>query len=60
MAAFLDAAADLPATLAGCASGRELAAGGHAGDLPLAAERDVSRVVPRLLGGAFRQLSWPG
>jgi 2-phosphosulfolactate phosphatase len=60
VAAFRDAAADLPATLAGCASGRELAARGHAADLRLAAELDVSRVVPRLSGGAFAQLSWPG
>jgi 2-phosphosulfolactate phosphatase len=60
VAAFLDAAVDLPAALAGCASGRELAARGHAGDLRLAAEHDVSRVVPRLAGGAFAQLSWPG
>jgi 2-phosphosulfolactate phosphatase len=53
VAAFLDAAADLPATLAGCASGRELAARGQAADLRLAAEHDVSRVVPRLRDGAF-------
>ena len=26
----------------------------------VAAERDVSRVVPRLSDGAFAQLSWPG
>jgi 2-phosphosulfolactate phosphatase len=31
-----------------------------AADLPLAAEHDVSRVVPRLAGGAFAQVSWPG
>jgi 2-phosphosulfolactate phosphatase len=53
VAAFLAAAADLPATLAGCASGRELAARGQAADLRLAAEHDVSRVVPRLRDGAF-------
>jgi 2-phosphosulfolactate phosphatase len=57
VAAFLDAAADLPATLAGCVSGRELAARGHAADLRLAAERDVGRVVPVLSGDAFAQLS---
>jgi 2-phosphosulfolactate phosphatase len=57
VAAFLDAAADLPATLAGCVSGHELAARGHAADLLLAAERDVGRVVPVLSGGAFAQLS---
>jgi 2-phosphosulfolactate phosphatase len=57
VAAFLDAAADLPAVLAGCVSGRELAARGEAADLRLAAEHDVSRVVPRLAGGGFAQLS---
>jgi 2-phosphosulfolactate phosphatase len=57
VAAFLDAAADLPAVLAGCVSGRELAARGRAADLRLAAEHDVSRVVPRLAGGGFAQLS---
>jgi 2-phosphosulfolactate phosphatase len=60
VAAFLDAAGDLPAVLAGCVSGRELAARGHAADLRLAARHDVSRAVPRLDGGAFAQLSWPG
>jgi 2-phosphosulfolactate phosphatase len=60
VAAFLDAAADLPAALAACTSGRELAARGLAADLPLAAEHDVSRVVPVLRDGAFGQLSWPG
>jgi hypothetical protein len=29
-------------------------------DPRLAAEHDVSRVVPRLAGGTFAQLSWPG
>jgi 2-phosphosulfolactate phosphatase len=53
VAAFLDAAPDLPVTLTACASGRELAARGHAADLPLAAEHDVSRVVPILVDGAF-------
>ena len=57
VAAFLDAAADLPSVLAGCASGRELAARGLEADLRLAAEHDVSRTVPRLEGGAFAQLS---
>ena len=46
--------------LAGCVSGRELAARGRAGDFGLAAEHDVSRVVPVLRDGAFVQLSWPG
>jgi 2-phosphosulfolactate phosphatase len=57
VAAFLDAAPDLPSVLAGCASGRELAARGLDADLRLAAEHDVSRTVPRLEGGAFAQLS---
>jgi 2-phosphosulfolactate phosphatase len=57
VAAFLDAAADLPGLLAGCVSGRELAARGHAADLALAAAHDVSTAVPRLAGGAFAQLS---
>jgi 2-phosphosulfolactate phosphatase len=57
VAAFLDAAPDLPATLATCVSGRELAARGLAADLRLAAEHDVSQAVPRLSGGAFAQLS---
>jgi 2-phosphosulfolactate phosphatase len=57
VAAFLDAAPDLPATLASCTSGRELVARGLAADLDLAAEHDVSRTVPRLAGGAFTQLS---
>jgi 2-phosphosulfolactate phosphatase len=59
VAAFL-AADDLAATLADCASGRELAARGQAADLPLAAEHDVSQTVPLLRDGAFGQLSWPG
>jgi phosphosulfolactate phosphohydrolase-like enzyme len=43
-----------------CASGRELAALGRVAEVRLAAEHDVSTVVPRLAGGAFAQLSWPG
>jgi 2-phosphosulfolactate phosphatase len=57
VAAFRDAAPDLASMLAGCTSGRELAARGLAADLDLAAEHDVSRTVPRLLGGAFAQPS---
>jgi 2-phosphosulfolactate phosphatase len=57
VAAFLDAAPDLPSVLAGCASARELAARGLTADLSLAAAHDVSRAVPRLEGGAFAQLS---
>jgi 2-phosphosulfolactate phosphatase len=50
-------ATDLRATLVGCVSGRELAARGLGDDLGLAAEHDVSRVVPVLRDGAFGQLS---
>jgi 2-phosphosulfolactate phosphatase len=44
---------DLPRDLLACASGRELAALGRAADIPLAAEHDVSQVVPVLRDGAF-------
>jgi 2-phosphosulfolactate phosphatase len=57
VAAFLDAAPDLPAALSTCVSGRELAARDLAADVHLAAEHDVSQTVPRLSGGAFAQLS---
>jgi 2-phosphosulfolactate phosphatase len=57
VAAFLDAAPDLPVTLATCVSGQELTARGLTGDLRLAAEHDVSQAVPGLSGGAFAQLS---
>ena len=57
VAAFLDAAPDLPAALSTCVSGRELAARDLAADVRLAAEHDVSQTVPRFSGGAFDQLS---
>jgi phosphosulfolactate phosphohydrolase-like enzyme len=60
VAAFLDAAPDLASVLAACTSGRELADRGLTADMRLAAEHDVSQAVPRLSGGAFSQLSWPG
>jgi 2-phosphosulfolactate phosphatase len=44
---------DLPGDLLDCASGRELAALGRAAEVRLAAEHDVSRVVPVLRDGAF-------
>jgi 2-phosphosulfolactate phosphatase len=44
---------DLPGDLVDCASGRELAELGRAADARLAAEHDVSRVVPVLRAGAF-------
>lgn len=40
--------------LAGCVSGRELIAAGHAGDVELAARVDVSTAVPRLVDGVLR------
>ncbi|APY88966.1 hypothetical protein DCW30_33870 [Streptomyces alfalfae] len=43
----------LGAALAGCASGRELAARAYEGDVALAAESDTSDAVPLLQGGAF-------
>jgi 2-phosphosulfolactate phosphatase len=54
MAAFAEAAADLPARLAGCGSGRELIAAGYEADVELAAALDASPVAPRLEGPAFR------
>jgi 2-phosphosulfolactate phosphatase len=60
VAAFLDAAPDLASVLTACISGRELADRGLAGDLRMAGEHDVSQAVPRLSGGGFAQLSWPG
>jgi 2-phosphosulfolactate phosphatase len=44
---------DLPRDLLACASGRELAALGRAAEVHLAAEHDVSQVVPVLRDGAF-------
>lgn len=44
---------DVAVAVAECASGRELAAGGFAGDVAVAVERDASRVVPVLVDGAF-------
>ncbi len=61
---------DLPRDLLASASGRELAALGRTAEVHLAAEHDVSQVVPVLRGGAFTrldrrtadpgQLRWPG
>jgi 2-phosphosulfolactate phosphatase len=53
MAAFSEAAPDLPGRLAECASGRELIDGGFPEDVRIAAELDVSGVAPRLEGEAF-------
>jgi hypothetical protein len=53
VAAFQHWAADLPRHLRECASGRELGALGFAEDVPLAAELDVSSIVPRFQQGAY-------
>ena len=52
-AAFADVAAELPACLADCASGRELVAKGLAEDVAIAAELDASHCVPVLSGQRF-------
>ena len=52
-AAAAAAAASSPRPLSDCPSGRELIERGFAGDVVLAEERDVSRVVPQLLAGRF-------
>ncbi|WP_330347557.1 2-phosphosulfolactate phosphatase [Streptomyces sp. NBC_00582] len=44
---------DVADTVAGCASGRELAGGGFPGDVAIATELDASCVVPVLTDGAF-------
>ncbi|GAA1964135.1 hypothetical protein GCM10009798_25330 [Nocardioides panacihumi] len=46
-------AAGLPGALLGCSSGRELVAAGFEGDVDMAAEVDVSEVVPTLVDGMF-------
>jgi 2-phosphosulfolactate phosphatase len=52
-AAYADVAADLPAALAECASGRELIRNGWPGDVAVAGERTDSPAVPVLSGGWF-------
>jgi len=52
-AAYRAVRADLVTRLKDCASGRELCARGFREDVELAAELDVSRVVPVLRSGAF-------
>lgn len=46
-------AGDLPAALADCASGRELASGGYAADVAAAADLDADDVVPLLTDDGF-------
>lgn len=55
--AFLAARGRLPALLADCSSGRELANIGFGGDVALAAELDMSRSAPRLYDGAYTATS---
>ena len=52
--AFRAVEASLATSLRDCASGRELAAAGFAEDIDVAAELDVSDVVPMLADGEFR------
>jgi len=54
MAAFRDAARDLPEVLSQCASGRELTEKGRQADIGYAAQLNVSTTVPVLTDGAFR------
>ncbi|QDT42209.1 2-phosphosulfolactate phosphatase [Gimesia alba] len=53
VAAFEDAADQLPERLLSCASGRELEERGFVRDVEIAAEFDISGVVPVLLDDAF-------
>lgn len=57
--AFQAVAADLPSTLRGCASGRELAQKGWQADIDYASALDASTVVPVLTGGAFVSVGGP-
>jgi 2-phosphosulfolactate phosphatase len=52
-AACFGATPDIEGAVASCVSGRELIAGGFAGDIAIAAELDSCTVVPVLSGGAF-------
>jgi 2-phosphosulfolactate phosphatase len=47
-------AADLPGDLLDCAGGRELREAGFVADVEIAAQHDVSEVVPVLVGESFR------
>ncbi|WP_328531907.1 2-phosphosulfolactate phosphatase [Nocardioides sp. NBC_00368] len=52
-------AADLPAALHACASGRELSAKGYGDDVDVAAQLDTASVVPLLDTGSFRAVTDP-
>jgi 2-phosphosulfolactate phosphatase len=54
IAAFRDAADNLPEILSQCASGRELREKGWQADIGYAAQLNVSSIVPVLSSGAFR------
>ncbi|MEV4753759.1 2-phosphosulfolactate phosphatase [Micromonospora sp. NPDC049559] len=51
--ATLASAGDVPAAVRACVSGRELVERGYAGDVELAVQLGVSRVVPVLTNGVF-------
>jgi 2-phosphosulfolactate phosphatase len=55
IAAFRDAAHDLPEVLSQCASGRELTEKGRQADIGYAAQLNVSTIVPVLTNGVFRE-----
>ena len=57
-AAFLRLGEGLPAALHACASGQELIARGFPLDVALAAEYNVSRAAPALVGEAFIDSNW--
>lgn len=54
VAAEVFARAPVEDIVAGCVSGRELVAAGHAGDVELASQVNVSTAVPRLVDGVLR------
>ena len=60
VAAYVEVRDDVGRALPACASGRELVAGGFARDVAIAAEVDVSSVVPVLRGDGFVDLAGTG
>jgi 2-phosphosulfolactate phosphatase len=58
-AAYREVAGELPELLHECAGGRELAAYGFAGDVAIAAELDISGLVPVLQGCRLSESSKP-